>query len=58
MATLLSPTGDPQTSLPFYSALSPLTNKVPLPVGDVGGNVHVYHLQVQQPAIVGPGAEL
>lgn len=42
----------------FDSTPSPLTNKVPLPVGYVGRNVHIYHLQVQQPAIVSPGAEL
>lgn len=58
MATLYSPKEDPQTSSPFDSVFSPLTNKVPLPVGDVGRNVHIDHLQVQQPAIVSPGAEL
>lgn len=58
MAAYHSQTEDPQTSCPFDSALSPLTNKVPLPVGDVGRNVHIYHLQVQQPAIVSPGAKL
>ena len=35
-----------------------LTHEVPLPIGDVGGDVHVHHLQVQQPAVVGPRAEL
>ena len=35
-----------------------LTHEVPLPIGDVGGGVHLQHLEVQQPAIVGPRAEL
>lgn len=35
-----------------------LTYEIPFPVGYVGRDVHVYHLEVQQPAIVGPGAKL
>lgn len=35
-----------------------LTYKVPLPIGYVGGNIHIYHLEVYQPAIVSPGAKL
>lgn len=35
-----------------------LTHEVPLPVGYVCGCVHVQHLEVQQPAVVRPGAKL
>lgn len=35
-----------------------LTYEVPLPIRYVGGDVHVHHLEVQQPAVVGPGAKL
>lgn len=35
-----------------------LTYEIPFPVGYVGRDVHVHHLQVQQPAVVGPGAKL
>lgn len=35
-----------------------LTHKVPLPVGDVGGDVHVDHLEIKQPPVVGPRAKL
>lgn len=35
-----------------------LTYEIPFPIGYVGRDVHVYHLEVQQPAIVGPGAKL
>lgn len=34
-----------------------LTYKVPLPIGYVGRDVHIHHLEVQQPAVVGPGAK-
>lgn len=35
-----------------------LTNQVPLSVGHVGRDVGVAHLEVQQPPVVRPGAEL
>ena len=35
-----------------------LTYKVPLSIGYVGRDVYIHHLEVQQPAIVGPGAKL
>lgn len=35
-----------------------LTYKVPLPIGYVGRDVYVHHLEVQQPAVVSPGAKL
>lgn len=50
-----------------FSALPPFprvqtspvfTDEVPLSVGHVARDVGVVHLQVQQPAVVGPGAEL
>ncbi len=34
------------------------TYEVPFPVGYVGGDVYVPHLEVEQPAVVGPGAKL
>ena len=40
------------------SSSSQLTHEVPLSVGDVGGRVDRQHLQVQQPAVVRPRAEL
>lgn len=42
----------------LYVSIFLLTHKVPLPVGYVGGDVHIHHLEVQQPAIVCPGAKL
>lgn len=44
---------------PFYVFLCIflLTDKIPLPIGYVGRDVHVNHLEVQQPAVVGPGAK-
>lgn len=43
----------------FWADLSrPLTYEVPLPVGYIGRDVHVHHLEVQQPAVVSPGAKL
>lgn len=42
----------------FFLLLILLTYEIPLPVGYVGGDVNVHHLEVQQPAVVGPGAKL
>lgn len=35
----------------------PLTHEVPLPIRYVRGSVHIQHLEVQQPAVVCPGAK-
>lgn len=35
-----------------------LTHEVPLPIGYVCGCVHIQHLEIQQPAVVRPGAKL
>lgn len=46
------------SGFPSDKAAPPFTDEVPLPVGHVAGDVGLVHLEVQQPAVVGPGAEL
>jgi len=42
----------------WFASAFPLTYEVPLSVGYVGRDIDIHHLEIQQPAIVGPGAKL
>lgn len=46
------------TLIVILAVKNPLTDKIPLAVGYVSGCVHIQHLEVQQPAVVCPGAKL
>lgn len=46
------------SGLSFDKTTPIFTDEIPLPVGHVARDVGVVHLEVQQPAVVGPGAEL